>query len=77
MVNSTLRKSAILIESKKPWSYDFHSGHFICTTINLLEFIIGSSLFNYFLEIIITMTGVERTTFGNQVVNKICFGLQY
>ena len=56
-VNFTIRKSAILIQSKKHWAYDFNLSHFICTTINILEFMIGSSLFNYLFEIIIPMTG--------------------
>ena len=38
----TLWKSAILIQLKKPLSYDFHLGQFTCTTIHIIEFIIGS-----------------------------------
>ena len=56
-VNFTIWRSAILIQSKKPWSYDFHLSHFTCTTINILEFMIGSTLFNHFFEIIIPMMG--------------------
>ena len=52
------KKIRNLIQSKKPWSYDFHFGHFTCTTFNLLELMIDPSLFNYFLEIIIAMRGV-------------------